>query len=178
MLEPINKNYLQPHSFYLVFQRLPHVSYFCTSVGIPQISISKTSNLHSPFTEMPNPGDKISWAELTIKFKIDEDMENYLELYRWITGLGYPDNFNQRKPYAQRPDPLGKKEQVFSDGTLIITGSSVIPNIDVTFINLFPTSLGTVDFDVNQSTVTYLEATASFVYQKFELDHLNPKQSR
>lgn len=172
MDQPENKNFLSPQSFYLVFDRLPNVSYFCTSASIPQMGLSVADNLNTPFTKMPNPGDKITWSELNIKFRIDEDMLNYTEVYNWIVGLGYPDSFSQRAPFKQRPNPASGDITVFSDSSMIITTAISSPNIEIKFHNMFPVSLSSVEFDLNQSDVTYLEADCSLQYQKYEIRNL------
>ena len=41
------------------------------------------------------PGDKIRFGDLNISFLIDEDLSNYLEIQRWIRGLGYPEKLDQ-----------------------------------------------------------------------------------
>ena len=41
------------------------------------------------------PGDKLQYGDLVIQFLVDEDMKNYLEIYKWLMALGYPDTVNQ-----------------------------------------------------------------------------------
>ena len=38
------------------------------------------------------PGDKVQFGDLTIRFLVDEDLKNYMELQKWIRGFGYPES--------------------------------------------------------------------------------------
>ena len=45
--------------------------------------------------DIPVPGDKIVFEDLTLRFIVDEDLVNYTEIYNWIKGLGYPEDLEQ-----------------------------------------------------------------------------------
>ena len=40
--------------------------------------------------DIPVPGDKLRYEDLTINFMVDEELENYIQIYQWMTSLGYP----------------------------------------------------------------------------------------
>ena len=42
--------------------------------------------------DVPIPGDKIEFGDLTIRFLVDEDLTNYMEIQNWIRGLGFPES--------------------------------------------------------------------------------------
>ena len=44
---------------------------------------------------IPVPGDKIQFGDLNLRFLVDEDLGNYMEIQRWIRGLGYPQSLNE-----------------------------------------------------------------------------------
>ena len=37
------------------------------------------------------PGERLSYGDLTLRFLVDENMENYISVYNWLTGLGFPE---------------------------------------------------------------------------------------
>ena len=45
--------------------------------------------------DIPVPGDKVLYDDLNVRFLVDEKMENYLAIHKWITGLGYPESIGQ-----------------------------------------------------------------------------------
>lgn len=166
--DPSNKSFLSPIGFRFTMQRLPHVNYFCTQASIPDVTLSQVS-IETPFVRLPHPGEKLTYSPLELTFRVDEDMKNYQEIYNWLVGLGYPDNFAQRKALARTSTSMG---DVVSDGSLIITTASYKPNIEIKFNDMYPVSLSTLNFNVENSDVEYLQATVSFVYTKYDLIQL------
>ena len=45
--------------------------------------------------DIPVPGDKIEFQDFTLRFIVDENLENYMEMQKWIRGLGFPDSLNE-----------------------------------------------------------------------------------
>jgi hypothetical protein len=108
-------------------------------------------------------------------------MSNYLEMYRWLIALGFPDNYSQFKTFTtNRPSRFpfvtktsGKEEVLaYSDGTLTILDSTNTPKVNIIFKNLFPVSLQALDFDIASASVEYFTAIASFKYTIFEVEPL------
>ena len=163
---PENKNFLSPLDFRLVIQRLPHVNYFCTNASIPEISMGQVDNITNPFIKMPVPGEKLTFGQLNLRFRIDEDMKNFQEIYNWMIGLGFPDNFNQRAALDRSTTNTGL---IYSDASLIVVTNQYKPNIDVKFIDMYPVSLSSVDFNVEQTSIEYLSADVTFAYRKYQL---------
>lgn len=158
---PDNKNFLSPIGFQFAIQRLPHVNYFCTSASIPEVSMGE-AEIQNPFIKLPKPGEKLSFGQLNLRFRVDEDMKNFQEIFDWLVGLGYPDNFDQRAN-------LIAGSHIYSDASLLITTNQYKPNIDITFIDLHPTSLSAVEFNIEQGDVDYLNADVSFAYRRYKL---------
>jgi hypothetical protein len=165
---PTNKNFLSPIGFRFTMKRLPHVNYFCTSASIPDVQLGQIER-DTPFIRIPQPGDKLLFGTMNINFRVDEDLRNFREIYDWMTALGYPDNFAQRAAVGRTATSVGNE---YSDGSLIITTSSYTPNIEVRFVDMFPVSLNTTEFNIENSDVEYVTATASFAYRKYELTAL------
>jgi hypothetical protein len=158
---PENKNFLSPIGFQFAIQRLPNVNYFCTSASIPEISVGEVET-QNPFIRLPTPGEKLAFGQLQLQFRVDEDLKNFQEIYDWLIGLGYPDEFQQR---ANVQANYG----IFSDASLLITTNQYKPNVDVKFVDLYPTSLSAVEFNIEQGDVEYLNANVSFSYRRYIL---------
>ena len=159
--DPSNKNFLSPIGFQFAIQRLPNVNYFCTSASIPEVSMGE-AEIQNPFIKMPKPGEKLTFGQLNLRFRVDEDMKNFQEIFDWLVGLGYPDNFDQRAN-------LIASSHIYSDASLLITTNQYKPNIDITFIDLHPTALSAVEFNIEQGDVDYLNADVSFAYRRYKL---------
>lgn len=157
--QPKNQSFLSPIGFKFVIQRMPHVNYFCTSANMPEITLPAVET-HSPFVKQPRPSTKLDFGALNLRFRIDEDMKNYREIYDWLIFMGFPDKFEQR-------DQEGTT--VYSDASLIITTAAFKPNIEIKFVDLFPISMNANEFDIDQTDIEYLTADASFAFRKYEL---------
>ena len=171
-----NRNYMSPVGFKLILTKTPKVDFLCQSANIPQISMG-TAIQPSYLKDIPVPGDKVLYDDLSVRFLVDEKMENYLAIYKWITGLGYPENlgqYNQLKKDDIRTDASATDDAdpryfEFSDATLQILNSNYRPSVLVNFKDAFPTSLSTLDFDVTTRDYNYFTAEVSFKYTIFNI---------
>ena len=168
---PVNKNPLNVNGFRFSIMRSPHLNYFVQQVSIPGIAAGKAV-VPTPFNRFPLSYDKIEYSDLVITFLVDEELDNYMELFNWIRGLGFPDNFDQYKALADQEKTTGGG--LYSDATLTILTSSKIPNIEVRFEDLFPTSLSEIQFNTNQDGITHAVCSCTFAYARFNVIGLTP----
>ena len=169
-----NLNFLSPIGFRFQLQRAPNVEYFCQAVTLPTISIGEIPQMNA-FVNIPRPGDKVTYGEFTMRFRIDEDMTNYLEIHDWIEALGHPEDLSQYKtlnPMSPEARTEAFLSDVYSDGSIIVLSSNNNANIRISFHNMFPLSLGAISFDTTITEIEYLEAEVSFAYRKFEIEKL------
>lgn len=163
---PQNRNFLSPLNFKFQIKKAPSVNFFLQSVGIPGFQLSPTYQ-PNPFINIPVSGDHIDVEPLTISFKVDENLVNYMELYTWITELGFPNNCGEYNKLASQPVTSGLG--ITSDISLLILSSSRNPIYDVTFFDCFPISLGRLLFDTIAPDVNFIDTTASFKYRYFNI---------
>lgn len=163
---PTNKNFLSPLGFKFLIKRAPNVNFFIQKVNIPNILLPETYH-NNPFVKIPYAGDHMQYGSLRISFKVDEDLNNYLEIHNWIRGLGFPQSFEEYKKINEQNVMEGKGLR--SDISLIILNSTMNPNHEIIFIDAFPISLSELIFNTTEPTVNYLEATAEFKYIRFDI---------
>jgi hypothetical protein len=160
--EPTNKNFLSPLGFVFNLKKTPATNFFVTRASLPGLNLA-FAEIPTPFVKMPVPGEKIQFNDLSITFKVDEDMRNWNEIFEWMVALGFPKSFDQYKEIRQKQ--LG--EGIYSDATLLILNSSMNPNMEFQFVNLFPYMLSDLDFSTQGADVEYIEATVQFRYEYF-----------
>ncbi len=168
--QPSNKSFLSPIGFRFACKRLPHVNYFCTAATIPDITLGETSSVDNPFIKLPVPGDKLTFGRLDLTFRVDEDMKNFQEIQMGIRDIGYPDNFQQRGAIGKRTQ--SSVSDVYTDGSLMVMTGNYKPNIEISFVDMYPASLSSLEFDIENTDVEYLKATVSFAYRKYDLKTL------
>ena len=171
-----NRNYMSPLGFKLILTKTPKVDFLCQSANIPQISMG-TAIQPSYLKDIPVPGDKVLYDDLNVRFLVDEKMENYLAIHKWITGLGYPESIGQYRQLkkddnrtdslvADKGDPLYFQ---YSDATLQVLNSNYKPSVLINFKDAFPISLSTLDFDVTTRDYNYFTAEVTFKYTIYNI---------
>ena len=171
-----NRNFLSPTGFKFTLKKSPKVAFFCNEANIPDLNLGiavQTSYLK----DIDLPGDKIVFGDLNLRFLVDENLENYMEIQNWIRGLGYPENLQQFADLQNqgliRGNYTQDRQNIYSDGTLQVLTSSSIPNFQVVFKDLFPYSLGTLTFDATQTDVQYFTADVGFKYTIYSITDLS-----
>ena len=173
-----NRNFLSPTGFKFSIKRIPKVSYFCNQANIPSLDLG-VANQPTYLKDIPTPGDKIDFGDLSIRFLVDEDLGNYAQLQRWIRGLGFPESMNEfKKLEADSKMPsnyYNQGDNIYSDGTLQILSSQFNAKFNVIFKDLWPYSLTTLSFDATDTDIDYFTAEASFKYTIYDITDLNNK---
>lgn len=159
------KNFLTPNKFKLQIKKLPNFEQYVQSVTVPTISVGPTQGLPNPFQKIQIAGEHMSFNELQVKFKVDEDMDNYFEIFTWMQGLGKPQNYDQYKRLAAAAPGSGEGPQV--DGTLHILNSQSDPSRVIQFYDMWPTELSGFELDYTLDQIEYVTATVTFIYTQF-----------
>ena len=184
--QPAKLDYASPIQFRFKCTKLPEVEFTCQTANIPGISLGSATQ-PTPLVDVPIPGDKISYQSLDISFLVDDNLNNYKEIHDWLIGIGFPQNYTQfqnlqaegsdRFPGSTRstaptgksvPQPLSEGG-TYSDATLTILNSKNIAKTEIRFQNIYPTSLGSLSYDVKLADVDYLQALVSFNYMYYEI---------
>jgi len=171
-----NRNFLSPTGFKFLLKRSPKVAFFCNEANIPDLNLGIAVQ-PTYLKDIDQPGDKIVFGDLNLRFLVDENLENYMEIQKWIRGLGYPENLDEI--YKLQNDGFINARytqsgmDIYSDGTLQILKSSSIPNFQIIFKDLFPYSISTLSFDATATDVQYFTADVSFKYTIYNIVDLS-----
>ena len=178
-----NRNFLSPVGFKFALKRSPKTAFFCNQANIPDLTLG-IAEQPTYLKNIPVPGDKLEFGDLNLRFLVDEDLGNYMEIQIWLRGLGFPENAGEFAD-LEESDPMyqaggfgqfqrtGKK--IYSDGTLQILSSNLVPKFQVVFKDLFPYSLTTMQFDATDTDIEYFTADVSFKYTIYGLTDLENK---
>jgi hypothetical protein len=171
-----NRNFLSPTGFKFTLTRTPKVAFFCNQANIPDLNLGVAVQ-PSYLKDLDTPGDKIVFGDLNLRFLVDENLENYMEIQNWIRGLGFPEKLSQFTDLEQsglvQGNYLKDRQNIYSDGTLQVLSSSQLPNFQVTFKDLFPYSLSTMTFDSTDTDIQYFTADVSFKYTIYDIVDLS-----
>ena len=163
-----NRNFLSPVGFKFTLSKTPKVTFFSNSSRIPEISLG-TALQPSYLKDIDVPGDKLQYGEFSLRFLVDENMENYMAIHNWLTGLGYPETTEQFKKVTTDEDGLRDREEIYSDGSLHILNSNYNSIAIVKFSQLFPINLTSLQFEATDTDVNYFTAEVTFKYTVYNI---------
>ena len=163
--QPTNRNFLNPIGFLLKLEKFDGVDFFCQTANIPDVSMPVTE-VASRFRNLPIiPGGGVTFGDFSVRFIVDEDLKNYLSVYNWIRDNG---NADQNKRDTTEND-------IYTGAQLHIVTSQYNTAFVVNFVNVFPVSLSSLQFDATMTDVEYLTAEVTFKHQQFTVRDKNFK---
>jgi hypothetical protein len=148
--QPETVNLLTNVGFQLIIPDLPHVQYFGTDVSLPGCSVPITIQ-STPSQNVPRQGIGIQYELLVIKFQVDSKMNNYFEIYNWITSAS---------------DFLGATN--FKDITLSILSPKSNENVNLMFHHAFPSKISGLKWSSQVPDTQYLTCEVSFAFTYFD----------
>ena len=185
--QPTKLDYASPTQFTFGIHQLPKVEFFVTAVNLPGLSLPQAS-MATPFKDIPVMGEKLEYSNLSITFLVDEYLENYISLHNWITGAGFPQKRDQfstfrdvtsntqiRAGSTPSVDIVGTTtpdRTMYSDAYIMILSNKNNPILQVNFQDIFPVSLGDLDFTQASTDVEYMSVTAEFAYKIYDIETL------
>ena len=161
--QPTNLNQLNVVSFDVSFSRMTAVQYFCQRISLPTVVLGET-NEPSPFMNLPLEGDTLTFEALSLSFIVDEDLQNYIEIYNWLTALGFPREYSQFA-ILQEPSAASKTLSKYSDLSLVVHTNKSNPNYKIKFTDVFPTSISSIQFDATPTGMDPIVVDATFNFR-------------
>ena len=163
-----NRNFLSGVGFKFNLTKFPKVDFFSNSARIPELNLELTTQA-SYLKNIDVPGERLTYGDFTLRFLVDENMENYISIYTWLRGLGFPETTQQFRDITTDVDGHRAPKAEFCDGTLRILNSNYREVAKVQFNDLFPTSLTSLDFDATNTDIQYFTAEATFKYTVYKI---------
>jgi len=167
-----NRNFLSSVKFRFTLNRAPKVAFLTNSVNIPGIELGVAKQ--STYTNnIPIPGDMMEFNDFNIRFLVDEDLKNYMEIQNWMRGLGFPESLQQIYEFQNSNEEFTQPDKtemnLYSDGTLLINTSNDNLNYQISFRRMFPYRLSELSFDATNTDEEYFTAEVSFKYMMYNI---------
>ena len=168
--EPLSRqisevNFLQANGIRFNVQRAPKVGFFGNAINVPGLGLGVAEQM-TYLKNVSRPGEVLEFNDLTLRFLIDENLTNYLEIQKWMRGIGFPESLQEIYDF-QKEGPIdneGGDLNLYSDGTLTILNGISKPLFSVHFKDMFPIALSDIDFDATVTDAEYLSADVTFRY--------------
>lgn len=154
-IKNLDSNNLSILNYKMKLNAIPNVEYRVQSLSIPGMTLGAVAQA-TPFVPIWQTGN-ISYNEMQATFLVGENLKDYMEIFDWMTRLGYPDSTAQYK-------------RTVTDGSVLILNSAKHPILNVRFTDMIPTSLSDLNFDTTLQEVQYMTATVTFRFTRFYYD--------
>lgn len=152
----LDRNFASPIGFRVVIEgeEFTNVEFSIQNIALPDISCSPTP-FSTPSREVYYPGDRLEYSNLSFTFLVDETYQNYREMHDWLFTNTTIENALERKTRDIVLMPFTSHNNV---------------SVSFRFVDAFPISLSTLEYDVTATDIQYLTATVelSHSYYKFE----------
>jgi len=155
----INKSILNKNNFKLLIDKVPTVEYYVQQVNIPAISFNEVIEPSGLGVDAYFAGDRVSFETLNVTFLVDEDLQNFKEIYDWmsqIVPLSNTDDYG--KLTGSKKHTLGVANQsgdalnLHSQITLVTNTNKNLPNRYFRFYDAFPISLSGIELQSGSET--------------------------
>lgn len=154
--KPKNTNLLQPTKYSVSFPEISDTIYFCQKVNLPGVQLTELSHV-TPNLDLYVPGTKISYGTFDIEFLVNEDLSSWLYIHDWIRGIT-TDMGYRTKPKVQ--------------AILTVYSNQNNPKFRIKYNDIFPLSLGDIEFDTTLSAEDHLYSRASFRFNYFDVERI------
>lgn len=153
----VSLNYVSKNRATLNIPGLNDLTLTLKSFPLPGISLPPVE-VPSPFYQKKFAGDKVMFDTLNLVFIVDERLTNWIEVWKWIVGLGAPEDKEQYR----------EKEHNELDAYMTIYSSHNNPLLKVKFLECIPTALSELPFSEDITETEIIEATVSIEYLRYE----------
>lgn len=157
LIKPFDLSLLEPNNFRVIVSRMPETLFYIQSITLPGITINPVTTRYTGYNVIPFPGETMEINDISINFIVNENLNNYMEMHRWIRSA-----IEQSEPNLH--------DHFFSNIILFTLTNNKNANIVMTFKNAFPFSLTDINLDITGEVASSIIATVQFKFAKMIID--------
>jgi T4-like virus tail tube protein gp19 len=165
--DPLSTNLTSPFSWVFNMKRSPSLSYFCQAVKLPDVMF-ETAEAPSPSLLVPEVPDHIKYSDVTMKFIVDINFQNWQEILNWMRGVADPSGKGIVYTQLENATPTSPYT-IFSDVSVIQLDSQNNPLLAWTFHRSLPIRLTGPQYDATLTDVNYLTSEVTFRITNFSI---------
>ena len=135
------------------------MSYFLTTFNLPGMSIG-TMPIANPFKAHNDPGNTLTYDELSVTCLISENFDNWKASVDWLKTATDGVTFS-----TATSGRMTKKA-----GSIVLLTNNGNKFGDILINNMFPTTIGSVSFDIQSVEPTPLTFDMTLQYESYKID--------
>ena len=151
---PEEFNLLNTTQYRFDIQKIPNVNYYLQTATLPTVTIDQPIFPIAHLQDMSVPGSQMQLEPFDVTFLVDQDLTNYLEIYKWIANIIFTEDHDKH----------------VSDATLHFLTGNMNVNKSVKFYDVFPTVMTELAFASDDSDIDGITCNVTFSYKYFEID--------
>ena len=162
-----NINFFQPTGFRVIIDRrfYSHLQFNVAKVNHPGAQNAANDTAFRGKTNVPFPGNFMTYGELSMDVILDEDFVSYKEMYDWMVRLCEEEQVAQRIDYRSSQDPI----PTYADIHVTALTHANNKNVEFRYKDCVPVSVGDIQFDAQNTGVDFITFPASFRFSYFEI---------
>lgn len=151
-----NTTFVNPTGFRLLIDSLKYKNseFTVQTFSLPDMSISPAV-INLPGRNLNLSPDNVDYAPFELTFLVDQNFINYKEIHEWIVGM------------ATEQDLASIRKT--RDISLMVLSSHNNSIREIKFVDAFPISLSSLQFDVTNTSIEYLVASVTFQYSYYKI---------
>ena len=163
-----NQDFMNAGNFVVVVEKFNNIAFFTDAVDIPGISLNHPEQ-PNPFANLHRVADRIQYDTLSLSFRVNEDLSNWNEIYAWMVGATFPEDYPQ---YIAATSPSEKEKVLFTTITVTILNNYKKPLKNITFYDCLPTALSGFTMTTSDSSIEPVNSNVTFVFTHFKVENL------
>ena len=152
----ISLNYAYSNRASLIIPDFNDVTFNIAEFDLPSLELPPVA-ANNPFSDDFLPGEKMEFGELSITFLVDGGYKNYQSIYKWMTGLGKPETYEQYRTKLHHRQDI----------KIILRDAHAAPTKEITFVQAWPTQISQIPFDFQISDAIPIKCNVVFAYNYF-----------
>lgn len=168
----VSTNFFNSNKYQLILSRLPDVELFCQRVTLPDVSLAYFElNGHlAGDDDMPSCSE-ISYGDLNVTFIVDENLENYISVLKWIKTISPDDDL-----FNIYPESLPDYEDIYTTTVTVLIKNNNQETIgEFNYGRCIPISLSGMELNVSEDLVITANLTFRINELSFDFKHCKTK---
>lgn len=155
-------NFLKTNGFSFDVARIRETTYRVVDLSLPDVSISPVQPSMAGGSPQFYPGSAVEYGPMTVVFQVDENLDNYIEILRWISQQNFPGT----KEFNPESD---LEIALVADIVVTTLTNNSNPNRVFVFKNAFPVSLSGFNMSTIVGDSQIVTCTTEFRFSHMEV---------
>lgn len=139
-----------------------HMQTAVQRMSIPSIEMEPVQVPTNPLLQAQLPGSTVRFDPLNLSLLVDEELESYIEIYKWMLSIN---DYRGMKSTAQNAGVAPRTIMVH-----VLDNSHKKTLVTFRFFDAWPSSIGQLDYTYMEESNMPITCDVTFMYKYFEVE--------